>query len=128
VASAALGLALFTSPWAFGETSDPIALWSAVFGGSLVIRLGASAALRYRAWKAWSEVALGFWLQCAPWLLQLTSVVWVARLHEAVGLAITALAVAELRISKAIADRMSCVPRRAGQYRSVLSGRGGQAC
>lgn len=57
--SGLLGLVLAATPWLLGEAIDPLAVWSAVFGGALVMRLGFSAALAFRGWKAWGQAVGG---------------------------------------------------------------------
>ena len=82
--SAGLGLVLLASPWMLAETSNPTALWSAVFGGALVTRLGASAALCFREWKAWTEIATGLWLAGTPWLFHFEGLSQLTRIHHVV--------------------------------------------
>ena len=117
---AVLGMALFASPWIYDELSDPAVLWSAVFGGALVIRLGLSAALRFREWKAWIKIAVGFWLALAPCLLRLERAPPVAEIHHLVGLAVVALALAELWLSRGAPHVTDAAPRRRSQESRVV--------
>lgn len=92
-----LGIILVATPWAF-DVSQPTAAWSAVFSGALVMRLGFSAALHFREWKARAEAAVGTWLLSAPWLLHWESLSRVTWAHIIVGLAVVGVAAAGLRI------------------------------
>lgn len=60
--SAGLGGLLLVSPALPDGGTSPVAVWSALFGGALLIRLGLSAALRFRAWKARAMIVVGAWL------------------------------------------------------------------
>jgi len=126
--SAGLGLVLLASPWMLAETSDPAALWTAVFGGALVTRLGASAALRFREWKAWTEITVGFWLAGTPWLFHFEGLSQLSRIHHMVGLAVAALAVAELWISRAALGQAGSVPVRGCRRSCTAPNGGGPAC
>jgi hypothetical protein len=94
--SGTLGMILIATPWAF-DISEPTAVWSAVFSGALVMRLGFSAAIHFRQWKARAEAAAGAWLLSAPWLLHWVSLSRVTWAHIIVGLAVVGVAAAGLR-------------------------------
>jgi len=94
--SGILGMVLIAAPWAF-EIGDSAAGWSAVFSGALIMRLGFSAAVRFRVWKARAAAAVGAWLLSAPWLLHWDSLSRVTWVHIIVGLAVVGLAAAGLR-------------------------------
>src|SRR3954454_11247612 len=126
--SAGLGLVLFASPWMLAETSDPTALWSAVFGGALVMRLGASAALRFHEWKAWTEIAVGFWLAGTPWLFHFEGLSQLSCIHHLVGLAVAALAAVELWIGRTPLDQTGSVPVRGCRGGGIFPHVGGPAC
>jgi hypothetical protein len=93
-----LGMILIAMPWTFDEAGEPIAIWSAAFSGTLVMRLGYSAALHFREWKARAEVAIGAWLLSAPWLLHLGSLSRVTWAHIIVGLTVIGVAAVGLGI------------------------------
>ncbi|WP_336492641.1 SPW repeat protein [Methylobacterium nigriterrae] len=126
--SAGLGLVLIASPWMLAETSDRTALWSAVFGGALVTRLGASAALCFREWKAWTQVAAGFWLAAVPWLFHFEGLSQLSRIHHMVGLGVAALAVAELWISRTAPGQAGSLPVRGCRRGCAPQNGGGTAC
>lgn len=126
--SAGLGLVLLASPWILAETSNPAALWSAVFGGGLVLRLGASATLCFREWKAWMQIAVGFWLTAAPWLFHFDDLSQLAHIHHFVGLAVAALALAELWITSAALDQTRSMPVREGRRGRIFPNGGGPVC
>ena len=126
--SAGLGLVLLTSPWMWADTSDPIALWSAVFGGALVARLGVSAALRFREWKARTQIATGVWLAGVPWLFHFEGVSQLTRIHHVVGLAVAALAVVELWLSGAALGRTDSMPGRGCRGGCIFRNGGEPAC
>ena len=125
--SAALGALLITAPWLTGEAGDSTATSSAVFAGALILRVSASAALQSREWKAWTAVAAGFWLAEAPWLLHWDGLPGLSRSHHIVGLAVVALGLAVLWISRTRLD-----PAGSASFgncrRSLLSSDGGQGC
>jgi hypothetical protein len=93
-----LGMILIATPWAF-DISEPTAVWSAVFSGALVMRLGFSAAMHFREWKARAEAVIGAWLLSVPWLLHWESLSRVTWVHIIVGLAVIGVAAAGLRIT-----------------------------
>lgn len=93
-----LGVILIATPWAFDDAGEPIAVWSAAFSGALVMRLGFSAAIHFREWKARAEAAVGAWLLSAPWLLRWENPSPVTWAHIIVGVAVIGVAVAGLRI------------------------------
>ncbi|GEP10174.1 SPW repeat domain-containing protein [Methylobacterium gnaphalii] len=96
LATGTLGMILIATPWAF-DISEPTAVWSAVFSGALVMRLGFSTAMHFREWKARVEAAVAAWLLSVPWLLhweKLSGVTWA---HIVVGLAVAGAAAAGLR-------------------------------
>ncbi|AWN41561.1 SPW repeat domain-containing protein [Methylobacterium durans] len=126
--SAGLGLVLLASPWMLAETSSPAALWSTVFGGALVMRLGSSAALRFRKWKARTQIAIGFWLAGVPWLFHFEGLSQLTRIHNLVGLAVAALAVAELWISRTALSRTGSVPVRGCRGSCIFRNGGEPAC
>jgi hypothetical protein len=95
--SGTLGLILIATPLAF-DVSEPTAVWSAVFSGALVMRLGYSAAMHFREWKARAEAAVGAWLLSVPWLLHWESLSRGTLVHIIVGLAVVGVAAAGLRI------------------------------
>jgi hypothetical protein len=126
--SAGLGLVLLASPWMLAETSNPTALWSAVFGGALVTRLGASAALCFREWKAWTEIAAGLWLAGTPWLFHFEDLSQLSRIHHVVGLAVAALAAVELWISRTALSPAGSVPARGYRGGCIFRNGGEPAC
>lgn len=94
--SGILGMVLIATAWVFeiGESAG----WSAVFSGALIMRLGFSAAVHFRVWKARAAAAVGAWLLSAPWLLHWDSLSRVTWVHIIIGLAVVGLAAAGLRI------------------------------
>lgn len=100
---AGLGALLLLSPAILGAHALPEAgrnlpgLWSAAFAGTLLVRLGLSAALRFRPWKARAMIAVGAWLVGAPWLPPFGQPTGPTLLHAALGLAVLVLGVASLR-------------------------------
>jgi hypothetical protein len=95
--SDALGLLLTVTPWVFDEAGQPLATWSAVFGGALAMRLGFSTALAVREWKLRAQAVVGSWLLAAPWLLHFDGSPGTTCAHLLVGLAAVAAAVAPVR-------------------------------
>ena len=97
----AMGLALTAMPWLFDEVGGPLAVWSAVFGGALVMRLGFSGALRFCEWKLWAQAVVGAWLLAVPWLQHWDGQLRLTCAHVIVGAVVVALAAAEIRNAKA---------------------------
>ena len=126
--SAALGALLISAPWLTGEAGEPAATFSAVFAGAFILRISASAALRFREWKAWTAVAVGFWLAEAPWLLHMEGLPGLSRSHHIVGLAVAALGLAVVWISRTRVDQAGSPPLDICRRRSLLPGPGGQGC
>lgn len=96
----AMGLALAAMPWVFDGVGGPLAIWSAVFAGALVMRLGFSAALTFCEWKVWAEAAVGAWLLAVPWLQHWDGQLRLTCAHVIVGAAVVAVAAAEIRHRK----------------------------
>ncbi|MGV7032330.1 SPW repeat domain-containing protein [Methylobacterium symbioticum] len=99
--SGCLGLMLTTTPWVLNEAVDALVVWNRVFGGALVIRLGFSAAIAFRAWKARGQAVVGAWLLAAPWLFAWGGRSATSCAHVVVGAAAVVLAAAGLRRGKA---------------------------
>ncbi|MFE1599896.1 SPW repeat protein [Methylobacterium sp. ID0610] len=97
------------------EVLEPLAVWSAVFGGALVMRLGFSAAMSFRAWKAWGQAVVGSWLLAGPWLLQWGGLSKMTFAHVVVGFAVVAIAAAGIRTGKAVPMSSHDGPPRAAQ-------------
>ena len=96
----ALGLVLAAMPWLYVDAGGPLATWSAVFAGALVMRLGFSAALMFCEWKAWAQAAAGAWLLAVPWLQHWDGQLRLTCAHVIVGAAVVAVATAEIRYRK----------------------------
>ncbi|MBY0252688.1 SPW repeat domain-containing protein [Methylobacterium fujisawaense] len=113
--SGLLGLVLAATPWLLDEAIDPLAVWSAVFGGALVMRLGFSAALAFRGWKAWGQAIGGAGLIIAPWLLGWDGRSAMSCAHVVVGAAVVAIAATGLRSGRAHRTSPHDNPPRAAQ-------------
>jgi SPW repeat len=92
-----------------------------------VTRLGASAALRFRDWKARTQIATGLWLAGTPWLFHFEGLSQLTRVHHLVGLAVAALAVVELWISRPAPGRTGSAPGR-GCRSGIFRNGGEPAC
>ncbi|WP_170268049.1 SPW repeat domain-containing protein, partial [Methylobacterium oxalidis] len=83
---------MLVTPQIFDEADELLAPRSAVLGGVLVMCFGFSAAVVFREWRAWAEVAVGTWLLAAPWLLHWERLSRAACAHIVVGSVVPGIA------------------------------------
>lgn len=96
IITAALGAFLVVSPWLFGYSAEPSAVWSACATGVLIGLVALAGFIDVREWEGWAGVVLGLWAIVAPWILGFAGVVPAMWSHVGVGFAVTAVAAVEL--------------------------------
>ncbi|MGB9298329.1 MAG: SPW repeat protein, partial [Pseudolabrys sp.] len=93
----ALGAVIVLTSWLVGDGGSQTVAVNAVIVGILVLALGASEVVDLRRWEESLEAACGLWLIASPFVFGYADAGTLRYWHFVLGIAVTLLAVLELR-------------------------------
>ncbi len=90
-----LAILLVASPWVLGFPAGPVSI-NAIFAGLAIGVVAVAALYAYAQWEEWVNLILGLWVVVSPFVIGFASIALAMWTHVVIGLAVAALAVAEL--------------------------------
>jgi hypothetical protein len=105
------GVWVSVSPWLFGYSGDPAAMWASVVSGLIIVGIGLARTLRPATNPGWSWVnfIVGLWVVITPWVYGYTFNIPAVWSDVIVGLMVALLA-----LVSAISSREPATPSRTG--------------
>lgn len=101
-----LGALLIISPWIWGYTHERMAAASAIFGGTILARLGLTGLLiRPRSWIATMSALIAAWILLGPWFLGFSGEGAAAVIHWIAGVLTLGLTAGEAGVLGSLAQR-----------------------